>query len=369
MMPLGVRSCVLWLVALLAIGAMASAVRANETDQFTMPDHDTFADLGPYMTRLHHDVLDRVVRTSNQRIMKVLRDEKNPAKRDRKLGEARSPGKLADQVREIFGPAMFEIEEMEKRFYSKDFRAQFPDQLAAYKPKNWIYADALLLIDPRRLLFLQNPSSTIKVYGVYFGTDKVGHFHDLGHLYYKDFLRLRREGKSDEEALNWVRREYSTHGLVSENGLVGNAVAGVYSNADLAANYVGMRFYQNLTEPVRIKGEEHPPLIIRNGDFLRLNDHVKRESDWFSVFVSDHYNEALNPNVHDWMMRDSVRQRVRKRSARIIHFYSEPLAPPRTSDYFRDLAQQLSTYYGEPYGHSGMKDKMIGIYNTCFDDE
>ena len=39
--------------------------------------------------------------------------------------------------------------------------------------------------------------------------------------------------------------------LLSENWLLGRFTTGIRSNADLAANYAGFKFYRNLTEPVR----------------------------------------------------------------------------------------------------------------------
>lgn len=360
------RSPKILLLMFLAWLCFAPAAIAAETDQFTLPPTESFADLGDFMSQWHHEVLQRVVVDTNRRIMKTLRETRKAGEREKALAEVRSPTRLADEVREIFGPAMFEIDALEKRFHSKEFGAQYPGQIVAYRTDGWIYADALLLIDPRRLLFLQNPSSTIKVYGTFMGTDKIGHFHDLGHIYYKDYMKHRRAGDSAEESLARVVKEYSK-GFVSEKGVVGNIVSGVYSNADLAANYAGMRFYQNLTEPVKLKGQERPPLIVRNGDFLRVNDHVQADSPWFEVFISDQFNEALNPNLHDWMMRDAVRKRIHRISPDVLRFYADPQGKSRDRQYFENLARSLMTYDGESYGHSGMRDSLIGIYNTCFD--
>ncbi|MCE9590677.1 MAG: hypothetical protein K8S99_09160 [Planctomycetes bacterium] len=353
------------LVGLLLLLA-ASGARGNETDQFTLPERESFADLGEYMSRTHYEVLSRVVSDANHRIAEVLKNSDDEKERAEELADARSPGRLADAVRETFGPAMFEIDGLEQLLYSKEFKSQYPGKITAYKTDNWIYADALLILDPRRLLFLQNPSSTIRVYGVFMGTDKIGHFHDLGHLYYKDYLGYVRDGDTDQKACAKIVSEYSK-GVVSEKGIVGSVVSGVYSNADLACNYAGMRFYQNLTEPVRINGVERPPLIVRNGDFLKLNDHVKPDKPWFGVFVSDHFNEALNPCLHDWMMRGSVRDRVRKNKAAILRFYADPSGQPYPREHFETLARELSTFYGEPYGHSGFNGHLVGVYNVCFE--
>ncbi|HZM00350.1 MAG TPA: hypothetical protein VFD43_08870, partial [Planctomycetota bacterium] len=59
----------------------------------------------------------------------------------------------------------------------------------------------------------------------------------------------------------------------------------------------GVRFFENLTEPVVLKGERREPLVVRSGVFWRLNRHVRPRSGWLAAFVSDHWNEALNPNL------------------------------------------------------------------------
>ena len=121
-------------------------------------------------------------------------------------------------------------------------------------------------------------------------------------------------------------------------------IAGVYSNADLAANHIGFKFLLNLTEKVVLKAEEREPLIVRSGVFWRLNRHVRPRSGWLSAFISDHWNEALNPNRYGASMRLGIRRVLRSRAQSIVQFYTQKDGRPEDPAYFDDLARELSTY-------------------------
>jgi hypothetical protein len=108
------------------------------------------------------------------------------------------------------------------------------------------------------------------------------------------------------------------------------------------------------------------PLVVRCGVFWRVNDHVRPQSGWFAPFVSDHWNEALNPSLYDVTMRTGIRRVLRSRAERIVQFYTQKVGRPNDPAYFETLARELSTYDGEPYGHSGQFEKLMNIGNTCF---
>lgn len=77
---------------------------------------------------------------------------------------------------------------------------------------------------------------TIQVKGFYFGTDKLSHFASTGRIYYN----IYKKNFSVEEAVKWgVKDEKSVHGYWA---------SGVFSYADLEANFQGLRFYQSLCE-------------------------------------------------------------------------------------------------------------------------
>jgi hypothetical protein len=64
-------------------------------------------------------------------------------------------------------------------------------------------------------------------------------------------------------------------------------------------------------------------------------------------------------------MRPGIRRVLQHRAERIVQFYTRKDGRPNDPAYFDQLAHELSTYYGEPYGHSGQFEKLMTIGNTC----
>src|SRR5581483_4470203 len=96
---------------------------------------------------------------------------------------------------------------------------------------NGMYRFAFLPLDPRGLSHLAFFSSTIKVYGVYMGTDKLGHFTDEGINYYYTWLAARQSGAPERDAIAAAVRK-GTQGFMSESGMLGSLGNADYSNAD-----------------------------------------------------------------------------------------------------------------------------------------
>ncbi len=173
-------------------------------------------------------------------------------------------------------------------------------------------------------------------------------------------------GATPEEAREWVVWWYS-RGPISEGLAVGSLATGVVSNADLASNYAGMKFYENLTEPTMLKGEERPALLVLRDGVWRLNFHVRPESGFMAPFFSDHFNEALNPNIYEFGMRGPIKRHVRKISDRVLAFYAGEDGQPRSREWFEDTAVELRTLYGEDYGVFVNEDVMFTIADLCME--
>src|SRR5262245_58693025 len=338
--------------------------RGHETDQYTLPLDKDFADVGNWLDATHCRALERAAADLNARIDEALR-ESDPAERARRLEKLHSQREVVDAVGEAFNDAFFEIIDVERVLRTDWARETWPDKITANWTMDWIYMYSHAWLDPRRLILLFQ-SSTIKAYGVYFGTDKLSHFHHMGQIYYGTWLTLRSQGLSDEEATARTIAEYSDGGSIGEAALLGYLATGVYSNADLASNYAGFRFFRNLTEPAMLKGRLCPPLMVLKDDHWRLSRHVRPESGWFGMFISDHWNEAFNPNIYDWTIRDSVHSLVKERSERIVTFYTKKDGRPDDPVYYERLAQELTTYYGEDYGHRGETAEIFTLANTCY---
>jgi hypothetical protein len=341
--------------------------RANETDQFLLPTDRPFADVGRCVSVAHYRVLERVIERVNERVRDAMAIS-DPDRRAARMAALHQPRGIADQIRGEFGPGFFETLGMESELRSSRAKGVFPAEAhAIFKRSDWVYAFGTLPIDPRIIPMLV-PSSTIKVYGHYVGTDKLGHFHDLGHYYFCDYTAKRAAGKSEADAVREVVAKYS-RGVIAETTTIGFLATGVCSNADLASNYAGLKFYRNLTEEIEVDGVVRPPLLVVVGGFWRLNTHVRPESDFFEPFVSDHWNEALNPCVYELGLGWTVARRLRKEADAVVGFYCDVDGRPRDAAYFRRLAQELATYHGEDYGHYGDPSEVMGIATECFGAE
>lgn len=124
-------------------------------------------------------------------------------------------------------------------------------------------------------------SPSIKVNGIIFGIDKIGHFMSMGWNYYNHYQALgQNPALTENEILESVR----LLGDVSETNTSGLSGDGVYSFGDLAANWQGFQFFKNLFEG------EHP-YIIKNAQ----NRYVLARSFLISDYVIDEFDEVLNP--------------------------------------------------------------------------
>ena len=78
---------------------------------------------------------------------------------------------------------------------------------------------------------------TWNIGGVHVGGDKIGHMLGHGRYYYGRYLRARAAGASPEEAMESIVR----WGVGVESKIVGGLVDGVFSHADLEANFQGLQ--------------------------------------------------------------------------------------------------------------------------------
>lgn len=358
----------LTIALLVAATLFAGRARAHETDQFSVPVGQEFVDLGDLWNRLLHEAVRRSVEQTNKEIAGAL---KNPVP---ELGRMRvaslqSPDHIAQKVRWQFPVGLLMIEEIEATFEREQQKPKHAGKLVMYRPEGEraTYNRLPWLPDPRILTrTVVARSSTIKVHGSHFGTDKFGHFLGWGHLYYLQYRMSRGLGNSQEESLR-AAITTGNKNPVGEMGLHGLVTTGVYSNADLAANLVGAKFYINLTESVSLQGELCPPMLERDGEFWRLAPHVQPQGRFFSLFVSDHFDEALNPCVYEPVMRGSVRSFVRDHSQELVDWYAGSDQQQRTPEWFDEQWRSLATYYGEDYGHWGDESNLVLMSQLCFD--
>ncbi len=130
-----------------------------------------------------------------------------------------------------------------------------------------------------RVNFVFGVGQTFKLAGTRVGSDKLGHFFSQGMKYYQSHIR----GASESQVMS--------RGRVNERLIFGQLTTGVYSNADLVANYEGYLFYRGLFERGIVAGK--PALVVwREGRPV-----VQRSFDW-ADHVNDYWDEALNPSFY-----------------------------------------------------------------------
>lgn len=351
-----------WVGCLVLLTA-AEAARGHETDNYYLPLDRQFADLGGYLNAVHTRVIEESVRGLNGDIERSL-SIRDPVERAASLRRAQDPEALVRAVNGKFSDAFTELLELEDAVRGQWARQSFPNQITAHSSINWMYTWVHFPLDPRRLVLLFQ-SSTIKAFGVYFGTDKLSHFHHMGNYYYQNYRTLLAHGDSPDVAVRKIIRTYSTDSPLAETGLLGYWATGVYSNGDMCANYMGFKFLLNLTETVTLKGEVCPPLVERCGVYWKVSQRVRPGSGWFGAFVSDHWNEALNPNLYDLTIRSSVRSLLQRRADHIMEFYTRCDGRPNDASYYARLRDELRSYYGEDYGHGGRDDELMTLGDTC----
>ena len=124
---------------------------------------------------------------------------------------------------------------------------------------------------------------TIRVNGQLIGSDKIGHFISQGRKFYRRYLRYGSEVRAAERS------------AFTERAIFGQMSNGIYSNADLVANYEGHRFFRSLFED-GIVGDKVAILRWEDGAWT-----IQREFDW-ADHVNAYWDEALNVSHFDaWL--------------------------------------------------------------------
>ena len=137
---------------------------------------------------------------------------------------------------------------------------------------------------------------TLKVNGVYVGSDKLGHFFSLGRYYYRIYLRSRKLGLSHDVA---VKNSFKM-GLISEKTYYGFLASGVFSYADLQANYDGFRWILSFCDDV------NPKLYKVNNTWFWSNDFK------ITDFVSPLWDETYNTNSYTKRRGKQVKKHLDK---------------------------------------------------------
>jgi hypothetical protein len=335
-------------------------VSAMETDQYNLPT-TPLADIGGEFTEFAALRLKQEIEKINSKIdllTECLRSEVEKTscgsreKVAAKLARFRSEDALAKAVFRRLGDGVIPF--TKAGFWVETHK--FDVQPARFKAgiKSSIHVTA-----PLNFLTI---SPTVRMYGEEFGTDKISHVFEQGFDYYAIYRRELRKGKSDEEAVSKAIK----FGQKTERTYYGFWVSAIFSNADLAANYAGLKFYQGLTHELEIGGVKRPAIVrLEDGKWV-INESIHLHDYLVKPFVSRHLNEAYNPSkiLNLAGYRDVVRKRVKENAC--PQWFARD--PSMTQESLESVTKSLELWHGESYGFTPSK-KFVTIANTCFTED
>ena len=329
-----------------------------ETDQYNLPDEPLF-DIGDEVSGYVEDNLKAAVDRINADIVlhqscldpTAAKDTKCSSAESemKKLAELRANDAVAKELFKLVGDGNLFITSTGKWFK----KHKFSQEPARYKAP---YTESIYLTNPIDYMTL---SPTVKLYGTEFGTDKIEHLFQQGYKYYKIYTQAVTDGKTPEEAtkkaVKWGQRTERTY--------FGMLISGVYSNADLYANYAGLKFYLSLTSAMQIGTNARQPILILKDGVWKLKDAENLRADLIKPFLTDHLNEALNPSGYSFLLYPFVKDIVRKTDcAKWKKQY-----PNLTAAEINTHSADLTLWNGEDYGFA-KKGSMVKLADVCFAD-
>lgn len=353
------RCRIVFFLCLVLLGR-ASTVEAFETDQYDLPP-TPLVDIGDEVSDHVEQKLREAINKLNSQVAKFescLQQSAqskgricNATEAKARLEHLRSDEAVAHAAYDALGTGMSPFSTLETWME----KHRFQNQPARYKVGFW---RSIFIVWPLDAITI---SPTVNLYGSEFGTDKFGHLFQQGYTYYKIYTRTLAEGATPLEA----RQKAVYWGQKTEDTIYGKLITLVYSNGDLFANYVGMKFYEGLTKEIKIGAYTRPAILILMNGLWAFNERVKMREVLLRPLISDHLNEALNPSIFTQMLglRWYVRRKVTNRScARWFNRY-----PSLSRAGLEEKSGSFQLWYGEDYGFT-KSEHFITIANTCFDE-
>ncbi len=260
--------------------------------------------------RPREEVSGKVNSVINEKIMDLLSWEREFAEYDLAEGKISSlPNDLCD--REGLDRALYE--NMGRGPFSH-FEYQFMSRPSIVgtgnvPPENTIYAEASLwdfklkkvsikrTIDGRDGKIQGCCAPIINLGGHLIGIDKIGHFFAEGHTYYQIYKSAIDSGMNERAAIKAVLKR----GENLENGMQGLLTNGVYSFADLSANFAGLKFWK-----VLLDGDNPYIKCVMGEDGIKEYKLV-RPID-MRDFVDDSWDEAINCSGYKSSMQRQIEQ-------------------------------------------------------------
>jgi len=207
------------------------------------------------------------------------------------------------------------------------------DSLSEYAA-NSIYAPALKIFGvPTKL------DVVVNVNGVYFGTDKLSHFLGSGFEYYRKYLKYYDENTptmAEALAVKW--------GVKMENGIIGLQAVGVFSYADLEANFQGLKMAEDFCRADKPKLQ----LVGKNWTLVKKID--------FRDYVNPNWDESFNRSTYTEKRLSSIKKNVKQ-----FHIY-ERMHSQWVEDFVENYKKNyIKDYYEKNFLDTSLSSKLLYI--------
>lgn len=187
---------------------------------------------------------------------------------------------------------------------------RFPDRGVSF----FAYQRMSIYRDLTAFPFVLPMARTVRVGDVYFGTDKIGHFFGFGRRYFERYLRYREEGWDEEEAM----RKVVLWGVAIESSFVGGLVDGIFSHADLEANFQGFLMARSCCEGEKAHFREEA------GEWKLSEPFDMRD------YITPNFDESYNNSHYTGIRKDRVLEILRRE---YCPFWKSPEVQSRMARY------------------------------------
>ena len=245
------------------ISATSPSVKALETDQYMMWGREL------------NDVTAYLNAFINKRTWKAI-DEVNHLPKERR--ESLSCEDVHKYILKSYNAnkGLDFISEIERLVYDDPTLSRYPPKNTS---KNAVINQSIYR--KSKLFKLKMFGINIKVNGVYTGVDKTDHVFRTGYGYFKTYMRHRAKGETEEQSIIAAIEK----GIIQEKTYYGYWVSGVFSYADLEANYQGLRFHRNFCE-----GEK--PYLFRRDHGLWGFSHTIDLKEYVNPWFDESFNTS-----------------------------------------------------------------------------
>jgi hypothetical protein len=155
------------------------------------------------------------------------------------------------------------------------------------------------------------------------GTDKLGHFVTVGLAYYKKYLQAKFFGFSKENAIKLAIKR----GIFSEKTYYGSIISGVFSYADLEANYQGLKFAIDMCE-----GEN--PLLVQDSK----GKWSQRKPFDITPYLTPKLDESYYPSAY-------IKKRWKQVAPKVMAYCEKRFSPKKLArfDYYKSIDEDTKS--------------------------